>query len=109
MKLTNKDYAIILEFYNIPLKDFKKNKIMAETILATKLCRCIKKVKQLYKKSEKESIGICNKSIFKNRNLKYYKFSCNKNYQLKENKKTKKKLLKLSSKLKFKKSKKNYN
>ena len=103
MELTKKDYNDILNFYNIPLKDSKKNKVLAENILATKLCRCIKKVKKNFKKSEKESIGICNKSIFKNRNIKLYKFTCNKKYILKANKKTKKKITKLSTNLKFKK------
>ena len=46
--LTLLDYKNILSFYNIPITStMKKKKIqeLAEDILARKLCRCIKKVK----------------------------------------------------------------
>ena len=43
-KLDMKDYKTILEFYNI--NKSKNIKADAEKILATKLCRCIKKVKK---------------------------------------------------------------
>ena len=46
MKLTKKDYTSILKYYKINYENLtslqiKKN---AESILATKLCKCIKKV-----------------------------------------------------------------
>ena len=77
-ELTNSDYNAILKYYGIPLsnKNKKKNKAIAEHLLATKLCRCIKKVKKTTSLSEKATIAVCNNSIFKKRKLKYNKFSC---------------------------------
>jgi len=77
-KITDADYKNILHFYNkpIPLKksDLKNN---AEDILALKLCGCIKKVNlQLKQKSEPRAIGICTRSIFKNKGLTRGKFKC---------------------------------
>ena len=87
-RLTTMDYIRILDFYElkIPLNQEGKNnrqkiKQMAEDILATKLCRCIKKVraKQNNKKDESRPIAICKQSIFKNRNLNISRFTCKKN------------------------------
>jgi len=47
----------------------------AEQILSDKLCRCIKKVGKSVK-SEPRAIGICTKSIFKQKGLKRGKFTC---------------------------------
>jgi hypothetical protein len=44
-KLNNTDYEQILEYYNEPVPNSKtKTKLNAEHILASKLCRCIKKI-----------------------------------------------------------------
>ncbi len=73
-KLTIKDYKNILHFYNKPIPKSKDTlKLNAEKILATKLCRCIKKVDKKY---ESRSIGICTKTIINNKGYKRGKFSC---------------------------------
>ena len=72
--LTNTEYKRILEYYNKPIP--KSNRLLknnAEKILATKLCRCIKKVEP---KNEARSIGICTKSIFNKKGYTRGKFKC---------------------------------
>ena len=86
-KLTTNDYKHILEFYKKPLPKSKlilKNQ--AEKILASKLCRCIKKVD---KSLESRSIGICTKTIINNKGYSRGKFSCKKNETIKLFKKNK--------------------
>ena len=84
MKLTRPEYIEILNFYsikfnsNMPLNLLRKS---VEKIIATKLCRCIKKVNN--ETQESRAIGICNKSVIKNKNLGIYKFSCKKRPMLK--------------------------
>ena len=81
-KLSKNDYITILKFYDLPIPNNNSLLIKnAENILATKLCRCIKKVKakQNNKKDEKRPIAICKNSIFNKRNLKISKFTCKKN------------------------------
>tara|TARA_Y100000591_G_scaffold46875_1_gene35266 strand:+ start:84 stop:494 length:411 start_codon:yes stop_codon:yes gene_type:complete len=106
-ELTNNDYNAILKYYGIPLsnKNKKKNKKIAEHLLATKLCRCIKKVKKTTSLPDKSVIAVCNKSIFRKRNIKYNKFSCKNDYKLIKNKRTRRKLSK-TGKLKFNKTRK---
>ena len=78
MKLSKNEYIEILNFYNIkfntnmPLKLLRKS---AEKIIATKLCRCIKKID---KKNEARSIGICTKTIINNKGFTRGKFTCKK-------------------------------
>ena len=78
MKLTKNEYIEILNFYNInfnsnmPIKLIRKS---VEKIIATKLCRCIKKVNN--ETHESRAIGICNKSVIKNKNLGIYKHNLN--------------------------------
>jgi hypothetical protein len=75
-ELTNNDYKRILEFYNKSIPKSKRLiKIHAEKLLATKLCRCIKKID---KENEVRSIGICTKTIINNKGLKRGKFTCKK-------------------------------
>ena len=107
-ELNNKDYNAILRYYGIPItsKNKKKNKAIAEHLLATKLCRCIKKIKKTTSLSEKESIAVCNDSIFTKRNIKYNKFSCKQQYRLIKNKKTRRKLTKTTKHVKFNKTRK---
>ena len=74
MDVTNSDYKKILEYYKIPIpKSNRLLKTKAEHILATKLCRCIKKVGL---ENESRSIGICTKSIFNRKGYTRGKFKC---------------------------------
>jgi len=113
MDLNNNDYRKIIEFYH--LDDNQNNKSIkqyAEDILANKLCRCIKKVKN-DKINEKTAIAICRDNIFKKRSIDFYNFKCKKQYRLIHKKNnTKRYLKKFSKKIGFnktKKSKKNKN
>jgi hypothetical protein len=73
-ELTTNDYKHILEFYNKPLPKSKRIlKLQAEKILASKLCRCIKKVD---KGNESRAIGICTKTIINNKGYSRGKFTC---------------------------------
>jgi hypothetical protein len=73
-ELSNSDYKKILEYYKeeIP-KSARLLKMKAETIISTKLCRCIKKVDQ---KNEARAIGICTKTILNRRGLTRGNFKC---------------------------------
>jgi len=73
-ELTNNDYKQILEYYkeSIP-KSHRLIKIMAEKILAGKLCRCIKKIDPI---NEAKSIGICTKTIINKKGYTRGKFKC---------------------------------
>ena len=96
LNLDTDDYRKILQYYNInKSKNIKKD---AENILATKLCRCIKKVD----KNESDSIAICRKSIFINRGFNFVKFKCKKGYKLLSNKTSKNKLYKKNRKIHIK-------
>ena len=73
-QLNANDYKKILEYYKMEVpksKRLMKNK--AEHILATKLCRCIKKVDTV---NEARSIGICTKTIFNKKGYTRSKFKC---------------------------------
>ena len=71
--ITDNDYKKILEYYEKPIPRSKRLlKLEAETILATKLCRCIKKVDV---KNESRSIGICTKSVINNKGYTKYKYN----------------------------------
>ena len=73
-KITDDDYKKILEFYKINIPKSKRLlKIQAEKILATKLCRCIKKVGL---ENESKSIGICTKTVLNRKGLTRGKFKC---------------------------------
>jgi len=73
-KITDNDYKKILEFYKINIPKSKRLlKIQAEKILATKLCRCIKKIGL---ENEAKSIGICTKTILNRKGLTRGKFKC---------------------------------
>ena len=86
-QLTINDYKSILEFYNKPIpKSQRLLKSNAESILATKLCRCIKKVD---KEFESRSIGICTKTIINNKGFSRGKFNCKKKGTIKLFKRTK--------------------
>jgi len=73
-KITDNDYKKILEFYKISIPKSKRLlKIQAEKILATKLCRCIKKVGL---ENESKAIGICTKTILNRKGFTRGKFKC---------------------------------
>ena len=75
-ELTNNDYKKILEFYNKTIPKSKRLlKQQAEKIIATKLCRCIKKFDKEY---EARAIGICTKTIINNKGFTRGKFTCKK-------------------------------
>ena len=100
MKLTVKQYNQILRHYKkrVP-KTLRHKRKRVETLMAKKMCSCIKKVKgyerttttKTRKKQpllESSKIAICNKSIFKNRGLKYNRITCKKGARFIGNKKT---------------------
>jgi len=79
--LKDKDYHSILKFYKIPLgtKTRKTRRNLAEQILATKLCRCIKKVARKNKtKKVTRAIAICRDAVIKRKGYRIKKFTCKK-------------------------------
>ena len=87
--LKKNDYIKILNYYNIqitPTDSSKTIKHKAEEILAEKLCKCIKKVKntddekdiETPSDAEGKAIGICSDSIFRRKGLKHSGFTCKK-------------------------------
>ena len=73
-QLTTNDYKMILEYYKKPIPGSTRlMKNAAEQILASKLCRCIKKVD---KNNEARAIGICTRTIFNRRGYTRGKFKC---------------------------------
>ena len=92
MKLTSKDYVDILNYYKIDISTMKKKerKEKAEHLLATKLCKCIKSIKNKSGASEKKAIAICYNSVIKRKGLKTFKFKCKKGARLLPKKGTRK-------------------
>ena len=87
--LTKNDYEKVLNYYNIPfsLNDSSKNiKNKAESILAEKLCKCIKKVKNNISSesdnttsesdNESRAVAICNDNIFRRKGIRHAAFTC---------------------------------
>jgi hypothetical protein len=75
-ELNNDDYKKILEYYKKPIP--KSSRLLKKTaikILASKLCKCIKKVDPI---NEAKSIGICTKSVINRKGLSRGKFTCKK-------------------------------
>jgi len=100
------DYNAISENYGYN----KKDKEYIEGKLARKMCRCVKKVKKTLKvrsnvTRENGAIAICNKSIFRNRGLKFNRVTCKKKAKFIANKKDGWKLAKTQRNLEFKKKK----
>lgn len=99
-ELSKSDYISILKYYNIPFKKsatIKEIKRLSENILARKMCKCIKKVKRKTL-NEGNSIAICKKSIFQNKNIDFFRFSCKKQNKLIPKKNTTIKLRKYKNK-----------
>ena len=87
--LTKKDYIKILSFYKKDIPETSQLiKEKAESILASKLCRCIKKIDPIY---ESKSIGICTKTIFTTKGLIRGSFTCNAKQRVSFRKKTQRK------------------
>jgi hypothetical protein len=81
IRLNNKDYISILNYYNINIPKSKKLiKQKAEKIMAEKLCKCIKKLDNKY---DAKSIGICTKTIFNRKGYIRGQFQCKKNQSIK--------------------------
>jgi hypothetical protein len=75
-ELNNKDYIDILKYYKKQIPKSKRLlKIEAEKILASKLCKCIKKIDPI---NESKSIGICTKSVINRKGYIRGKFTCKK-------------------------------
>ena len=105
MELSSMEYKKIAQFYEIPKPANKSYKEIAEDILAGKLCKCIKKVRSSQQVLEKAAIGVCRKSIFKNRGIDFYNFKCKTGQKLISKKGTKKQLHKFRNKIGFNKTK----
>ena len=92
--LTKSDYEKILNYYNIPFSSSESSKQIknkAEEILAEKLCKCIKKVKEgsdgnnvgaHADADESRAIGICNDTVFCRKGIKHSAFTCKKKPRL---------------------------
>lgn len=90
--LKKNDYIKILDYYDIPISSSDtstKIKIKAEQILAEKLCKCIKKVKNSNTGSdadaetnESRAIAICTDTIFRRKGIRHSNFTCKKNPRL---------------------------
>ena len=88
MDLTASDYKKIASYYKIPKSKNKTYKEIAEDVLASKLCRCIKAVdsnnyNDIYTNNktnknidETRAVGICRKNVFQNRNIDFNRFKC---------------------------------
>ena len=107
MKLLKKDYIDILKHYNvifnenIPINLLRKT---TENIIAKKLCKCTKKVKNKdVNKDESRAIAICNNSVVLKKNLRINSFKCKNKAELNslKNKKNQNKLFKNSQTIKL--------
>jgi hypothetical protein len=87
-RMNKSDYVKILEYYGkaIPanLTFIKRD---AEKIMASKLCKCIKKIES---KNEGRSIAICSNAIFGRKGVKRGTFKCRGKQMVNMSKKTKK-------------------
>ncbi len=72
--LTTHDYIKILEFYKKPIPASRRQiQTHAEKLLASKLCRCIKRIDSKY---EAKSIGICTKTVVNAKGFTRGAFTC---------------------------------
>ena len=87
MKLNKNDYIAILNYYNISSNNLSASQLKerSEKILATKLCRCIKKVDPEIK-DKPRAVAICNNSVLNKKNLKGPRFTCKRGYKFIKNK-----------------------
>lgn len=87
-RMNKTDYVKILEYYgkSIP-ENFMLIKKDAEKIMASKLCKCIKKVDS---KGESRAISICSNTIFGRKGVKRGTFTCKGKQMVNMSNKTKK-------------------
>jgi hypothetical protein len=77
--LSTDDYQNILKYYDIHIPSSRDElKSVAESLMAKKLCRCIKKVGKERDQTEGRAIGICTKTIFTRKKIKRGSFKCKK-------------------------------
>jgi hypothetical protein len=82
--LTHADYIKILKYYKMRIPNSAKTvKRNAEKMLATKLCRCIKKVGSIGEPgsigehaSEQRAIGVCTRTVIARKGLRRGSFKC---------------------------------
>jgi hypothetical protein len=73
-ELNINDFEQILDYYGEPIPKTKHlTKVAAEKLIASKLCRCIKKIGG---NDEQRNIGICTKTIINRRGYARGKFKC---------------------------------
>ena len=97
--LTDKDYKTILTYYKVAVpKNKQKTRKLAEKLIVTKLCRCIKKVdKRAFSRSrqnktnktkrnrnrrnqnEGRAIGVCTNAVINRKGFTRGNFECKKN------------------------------
>lgn len=72
--LNMNDFKQILEYYGEPIpKSSRLVRVAAEHLIASKLCRCIKRIGGV---NEERGIGICTKTIINKKGYTRGKFSC---------------------------------
>ena len=79
LRLTVRDYLDILNYYKIDATQLNKKEVQtkAEYLLASKLCKCIKKIKRRVDgKRESRAAAICYDSVIRKKGLKTFKFKC---------------------------------
>lgn len=94
--LNRDDYETIAQHYGLT----NDTKTAIENTMARKMCRCVKKV-QKTTGSETPAIAICNKSIFRQRGLKFNKVTCKKRARFTKNRRDGWKLVKTRRNLRF--------
>jgi hypothetical protein len=73
-ELNINDFKHILEYYGEPIpKSNRLTRVAAEQLIASKLCRCIKKIGG---DDEQRAIGICTKTILNRRGYTRGNFKC---------------------------------
>jgi hypothetical protein len=111
-KLSNDDYVAILKYYDVPLEKKISNtkiKTMAEDILATKLCKCIKKVQKKQRNlKEPRAIALCKTSVLHRKGIESGRFTCKKKATFIPNKGSREKLTRRNNKSPKNKTRKNY-
>ena len=86
-RMNKSDYVKILEYYGKAIPEtFTLIKRDAEKIMASKLCKCIKKVDS---KNEERAIAICSNAIFGRKGVKRGTFKCRGKQIVNMSKKTK--------------------
>ena len=82
--ITAEEYNAVLRYYDIDATGMtsKQRKRRAEDILATKLCRCIKKVEDKVEEKS-QAIAICTESVISKKDLKVSGFKCDKKKKVK--------------------------